>query len=349
LFKRLIAPLCAAALLGSYSLAPALAAPRSEASVSILGAGSTFDQPFFDKAFAAYQTNHDVAINYQPVGSGAGIAQFTAKTVDFGATDVPLNPVTELPAAQKAGGALVEIPVALGGVSIAYNLPGIKTGIIHLTGPVLAQIFLGTIKTWNAKPIKALNPKVKLPSMAIQVVHRSDGSGTSYIFTDYLSKVSDQWRGLVGTTKVPNWPTGLGEKGNPGVATTVLQTPGAIGYVELAYVLQNKMKQAMMLNSRKQYEVPTLKSVAAAAASFKHVSATNFSIVDAAGKDAYPVAGYSWVLLFQNNSDTAKGKALNALFKWLVTNGQKIAKTVQYVPLPSNVQSLGLGLVKKVH
>ncbi|GAC1443956.1 MAG: phosphate ABC transporter substrate-binding protein PstS [Chloroflexota bacterium] len=348
MFTRLMAPLCAATVIASAVLTPAIAAPV-RAGVSLTGAGSTFAFPFFDKAFKVYGSSHNLTVNYQPIGSGAGISQFTAKTVDFGATDVPMNPVSELPAAQKAGGPVEQIPVTLGGVSIAYNVPGLKTGL-HLNGYVLGRIFLGVIKKWNDKEIRALNKNVKLPSMDIVAVHRSDGSGTSYIFTDYLSTVNAQWRGLVGTGKLPNWPsTGVGGKGNPGVAQLVEQTPGAIGYVELAYVLQNHMKQAMMQNKSKQYVFPTQTSVSSAAAAFPKVSATKFSIVNAPGKKSYPISGYTWLLVFDRQPDAAKGRALVQLMRWTVSTGQKYAKKLDYVALPKNVQSLGLRQLKRLH
>jgi phosphate transport system substrate-binding protein len=330
----------------SSTLTASHAAPARD-TVSLIGAGSTFDFPFFDKAFKVYQSSHSVSINYQAIGSGAGIQQFTAKTVDFGATDVPLNPVTELPKAISAGGPVVQIPVALGGVSVAYNVPGVKTGL-HLDGPTLARIFLGTVTRWNDPAIRKLNKKAKLPDLQITVVHRSDGSGTTYIVTDYLSKVSDQWRGGVGVGKSPAWPTGIGENGNPGVATFIQQTPGTIGYVELAYVLQNHMSEARLQNKRKNFELPNLKTVAAAAAAIKKVNATNFSIVNASGKDAYPIAGYSWALVYKHSRDAAKGRALKSLLQWTTTAGQKYARGLDYVPLPSNVQALAKTLLKNV-
>lgn len=344
MYKRILASGAIAVLCATSAITASQAAP-ARAGVSLTGAGSSFDFPFFDKAFSVYQGSHSVSINYQAIGSGAGIQQFTAKTVDFGATDVPMNPVTELPAAVKAGGAVLQIPVALGGVSIAYNVPGVKTGL-HLTSTVLAKIFLGTITKWNDPAIKSLNKKFSLPDTTITVVHRSDGSGTSYIFTDYLSKISDQWRGLVGTGKLPNWPTGIGEKGNTGVADFIRSTPGTIGYAELAYVLQTHMHQALLQNRKHQYLGPTLKTVAAAAASFPKVTSEKFSIVNSAAKNAYPIAGYSWVLIFKHQADSTKGKALVALMKWTVTTGQKYAKALQYVPLPVNVQKLGTTLLK---
>jgi len=346
--KGLIAPICAAAVLGAAALTPSLATP-THAATALQGAGSSFDFPFFDSAFKAYAKSHDVTVNYQPVGSGAGIQNFTQKLVDFGATDVPLNPVKEEPAAVKAGGPVQQIPVALGGVSIAINVPGIKSGALNLDGLTLAKIYLGTITKWNDPAIKRLNKKLKLPDLTITVVHRADSSGTSYAFTDYLGKVSDQWRGLVGTSKSPSWPTGVGGQANLGVAQLVQQTSGAIGYVELAYVLQNHMKEAAIKNASGVYQVPTPKTVAADAAAFPKVSATKFSIANGKGKNAYPICTYSWALVFRNQPDATKGKALVALMNWVVTTAQtKYAKPLDYVPLPSSIQKLGLGLLKQV-
>ncbi len=346
--KRIIVFLGALCVVLGALISPSLTLPV-HADVSLTGAGSTFDFPFFDAAFKGY--GHGVTVNYQPVGSGAGIQQFTQKLVDFGASDVPMNPITELPAAVKAGGPVAQIPVALGGISIAYNIPGVKTGL-KLDGPTIAKIFLGTITRWNDPTIRKLNKGVKLPALAITTVHRSDGSGTSYAFTDYLAKVNDQWRGLVGVSKTPTWPTNgsVGGKGNLGVAQLVESTPGAVGYVELAYVLQTHMNEAAVENRSKRFEVPTLKSVAAAAAAFPKVSSENFSITNEKGKDVYPIVTYSWLLVFKNQPDAAKGKALVTLMKWLATSAQtKYAKSLDYVPLPKNVQTLALNLLKQVH
>ena len=344
--RKLIACLSVIAVLGSTAITSAIAAPARD-SLTLVGAGSTFDAPFFTQAFDSYHTKYGTTVNYQAIGSGGGIKAFTTKTVDFGASDVPMNPVTELPFAVSSGGPVLQVPITIGGVSVAYNIPGVKTGL-HLTGAVLAQIFLGTVKMWNDKAIKSLNPKVKLPASQITVVHRSDSSGTSYIFTDYLAQVSAQWRGGVGVGKLPNWPAGVGGSGNPGVAQLVQSTPDSIGYVELAYVLQNHMKQAALENKKKQWEVPNLKTVAAAAAALPHVTATDFSIVNAPGKLAYPIAGYSWVLLYQHPSDATKGKDLAKLFTWTATTGQKFAKALDYVPLPANIQKLDVTTLKKI-
>ncbi len=341
--KRLSAFLGTVLLASSTLLAPGLAVP-SHAGTSLVGAGSSFDFPFFDKAFRVYQDKTGVSINYQPIGSGAGIEQFLAKTVDFGATDVPADPST----LKSEVGNVEQIPITLGGVAMAYNVPGVKTGL-HLTGRVIADIYLGYVTKWNDKSIRALNKGVKLPSLQITPVYRSDGSGTSYAFTDYLSKIDDTWRGKVGTSKLPPWPTGVGQKGNQGVASTVQGTSGAIGYVELAYVLQNHMKYAAVLNRSGKYVTPSLGSVAAAAKAFPHISDREFSIANAKGAKAYPIATYSWILLYKHQTDKSKGKALVSLFQWMLTTGQTYAKQLQYVPLPKNVSKLGLADLKTIH
>ncbi|GAC1625071.1 MAG: phosphate ABC transporter substrate-binding protein PstS [Chloroflexota bacterium] len=346
MFKRIVAVFGAAVFGAGALVAPASAAP-ARAGVTLTGAGSTFDQPFFTKAFDVYGGPHNLSVNYQPVGSGAGIQLFTAKQVDFGATDVPMDPTSELSKAVQAGGSVVQIPIALGGISVAYNLPGVKSGL-HLSGPVVADIFLGIITKWNDGNIKRLNRRVKLPDTAIVVAHRSDGSGTSYAFTDYLSKVSDTWRGKIGVSKLPNWPTGVGGKGNAGVAAVVQQQPGSIGYVELAFVLQNHMKQAAIENRKHNFLTPTPKTVAAEAASFPALSARRFSIVDGNGKNGYPISTFSWVLAFKHQSDATKGKALSKLLLWLATTGQKYAGKLDYVPLPKKVQSLAATQVKQI-
>lgn len=311
-------------------------ATSSHAAIQITGAGSTFDFPFFSKAFYDYsQKNNDVTVNYQSIGSGGGIEQFTARTVDFGATDVPMN-AQEL---SRAPGKVLQIPVTLGGEGIAYNLPGIQKGL-HLTREVVADIYLGKITKWNDPAIAKLNPDVKLPNMAITVVHRSDGSGTTYIFTDFLSHVSPEWKQKVGTSKSVQWPapSSIGGKGNEGVAGLVRQTPGAIGYVELAYLLENDMPYALLQNKQGKYLYPSITTVAAAAATKPQVSATDFSIVDTDCPQCYPISGYSWVILYQKPADAQRGKVLRQIMDWLVTKAQPIAKTIRYVPLPENVQ-----------
>lgn len=328
----------AVALAGS---ALALGTSVALAATQLTGAGSTFDYPFFSKAFYEYSQQHsDVTVNYQSIGSGGGIQQFIAKTVDFGATDVPMN-AEEL---KRAGAPVLQVPVTLGGAAIGYNIPGIGKGL-RLSRQLIADIYLGKVKKWNAPEIAKLNPKLKLPDMDITVVHRSDGSGTTYIFSDFLSQVSSQWKEKVGTGKSVQWPAGIGGKGNEGVAGQVRQTPGSIGYIELAYVLENQMSYAQVQNKAGKFVYPTIETVAAAAASKPEVSSTDFSIVDAAGANSYPISGYSWVMLYQNPSDPARAKLVRETMEWLVTKGQALAKSVDYVPLPENVQQRAIKLV----
>jgi phosphate transport system substrate-binding protein len=326
-----------AAALASVSLAAPAAAL---AGAQLVGAGSSFDAPFFSRAFFQYSQVHaDVSVDYQSIGSGAGIQQFTAKTIDFGASDVPMN-AKELAAASSSNGDVVQVPVALGGVVIAYNVPGAPANL-RLAPDTLVGIFTGTITNWNDKAIAQLNPSAKLPNVPIVTVHRADGSGTTYIFTDYLSHVSAAWNSQIGTSKTVNWPAAaasLGAKGNEGVAGQVRNNPGAIGYVELAYALENDMTYAALRNKAGEFVSPTLQSVRAAAAQKTNVNPTDFSIVDQSGATSYPICGYSWVMLWKNQSDADKGRALIALFNWVVSSGQSYAKNVHYVPLPSNVQ-----------
>ena len=325
--------------------AAATPSPVDVGSASLQGAGSTFVQPFFQKAFYQYNLDHSsVSINYQGVGSGAGIQQFSAGTVDFGATDVPMK-ASEI---ATAGGAstLIQIPDALGAVAIAYNLPGLDK--LKLDGPTLGDIYLGKVKTWNDPEIAALNSGVTLPSTNISVVHRSDGSGTSYIFTDYLSKVSQTWASGPGVGKAVNWPTGTGAKGTAGVAGVITQTAGAIGYVELAYVVQTGMHQAWIKNKSGNYLQASVKGATQAAGQASGLSATNFSITDESGNSSYPIAGYTWALIRTSISDPQKAKALVYLFKWLVTDGQSLGASLQYSALPSSAQNYAITQLKTV-
>ncbi len=318
----------------------------ARAATQITGAGSTFDYPLFSKAFYVYgQSHRDVAVNYQSIGSGGGIQQFTAGTVDFGASDVPMN-AEEL---ARAHFDVLQIPVTLGGAGIAYNLPGVAKGL-KFTRELVADIYLGKVKKWNDPAIAALNPGVKLPNMPITVVHRSDGSGTTYIFTDFLSHVSPEWKEKVGTAKSVQWPapSSVGGKGNEGVAGLVRQTPGAIGYVELAYLLQNEMTYGQIQNRSGQYVYPTIDTIRAAAATKPDVSSTNFSIVDAEGAESYPISGYSWVLLREQPRDPARGALVKAVMTWLVSKGQDLAASVDYVPLPANVQETALKTINEM-
>lgn len=322
----------------------ALTAAVVFAATQLTGAGSTFDYPFFSKAFYDYSQQHDdVTVNYQSIGSGGGVQQFIAKTVDFGASDVPAN-AQEL---KQAGEPALQIPVTLGSEAIGYNLPGIGKGL-RLTRQLIADIYLGKVTQWNDPAIQKLNPDVKLPTMPIAVIHRSDGSGTTYIFTDFLSTVSPEWKQRVGTGKSVQWPVGIGGKGNEGVAGQVRQTPGGIGYIELAYVLQNEMTYAQVQNRSGNYVYPSIATTKAAAATKPSVTSTDFSIVDASGANSYPICGYSWVMLYKKPKDRQRGALVKAVMEWLVTKGQADAESVDYVPLPKNVQQQALKIISQI-
>ncbi len=318
------------------------------ADTQFLGAGSTFDAPFFSRAFYKYSQDHTgVTVNYASIGSGGGISQFTAKTVDFGASDVPLTK-TELSAATDANGAVVQLPVTLGGVCISYNVPGTPKHI-KMTPAVLANIALGHVTNWNDPSIAAVNPGVKFPNLAILWVHRADASGTSYIFTDYMSKINPEWKTKVGVAKSVNWPVGVGAKGNEGVAGQLSNSPGSVGYIELAYALQNDIAYAALQNKAGAYVLPSIDSVRAAAAQKPAVNPNDFSIVDLDGKDSYPISGYSWIMVWKNQPDPARGKQLTEMLKWLVTGGQQLATAVNYVDLPENVQREALNALGSIH
>jgi phosphate transport system substrate-binding protein len=323
---------------------PAAITPPAAA---LTGAGATFPAPFYDAARFAYnQKFSQVTVNYQAVGSGAGIQQLTKKLVDFGASDVPMNS-TELTAAGGSD-AVVQIASTLGTESLAYNLSGVSNGQLKLTPKTIAGIFLGTIKNWNDPALAADNSGVSLPNQAITVVHRSDGSGTTYIFTDYLSTVSADWKSKVGKGKSVSWPVGQGASGNAAVATRITQTPGAIGYVELAYVLQTKMTQASLQNHDGQFVIPSPDGATAAAGQFLAVNPTQFSIVDAPGPKSAPISGYSWLMVYKDQADKTKGTALVDYLDWLVTDGQQYAANVHYARLPSNIVKDDINSLKTV-
>ncbi len=345
--RRLVAPLTlviAATVLAASVVAPWRSAPSASAATSIVGAGSTFDLPFFSRAFPVYDQKNGISVNYQGIGSGGGIKQFPANTIDFGATDVPMNS-SELAAATRTGSAVVhavvQIPIALGGVAITYNLPEVGQRTLRLDSTTLANIFLGKITRWDAPAIQSLNPSIKMPDLSILTVHRSDASGTNYITTDYLSSVSSAWKKTIGIGKSVQWPSNSeGGKGNPGVSAAIKQHAGAIGYVELAYALDNNIPFAELQNRAGAFIFPTQATVKAAAAQFPRVSYKDFSIVNAPGQTSYPIAGYSWVLLRQHPRSNAGD--LVKLFRWMVTSGQQYASDLHYVPLPPNVQKQAL-------
>ncbi len=305
----------------------------ASAQMMINGAGATFPYPIYSKWFDEYaKVDPSVRFNYQSIGSGGGQKQILAQTVDFGASDGPMSDDN----LAKAPGKLLHIPTVAGADVVAYNLSG--NPALKFDGDTIAGIFLGQIKKWNDPKITALNPGVTLPDQEIVVVHRSDGSGTTYIWTDYLSKISPEWKTKVGTNTSVNWPTGIGGKGNEGVAGQVRQTPGALGYVELIYAVQNKMPFAEVKNAAGEFVKPTLESVTAALATAEIPDDFRFSMTNAPGKGAYPIAGATWLLVYQQQKDAAKGKKLVEFLKWSLTDGEKMAKDLQYAPLPESVQ-----------
>jgi phosphate transport system substrate-binding protein len=306
----------------------------------INGAGATFPNPIYSKWFSEYHNqNSNVSINYQSVGSGAGIQQLTAGTVDFGASDGPMTDA-QLDAAQKARGTRVlHVPTVIGAVVPAYNIPGVKEEV-KFSPDVLADIFLGKISNWSDARLAKDNPGIKLPNQTIVVVHRSDGSGTTYIFTDFLSKVSPDWAGGPGKSTAVKWPLGLGAKGNEGVAGMLRNTPGAIGYVELIYALQNNISYGSVKNPAGQFVKGSLQSTTAAAASVKNMPADfRVSITNAPGKEAYPICSFTWLLVPQHWKEANKQQAFVGFLNWMLDQGEKEVSQLNYAPLPESVAS----------
>ena len=309
------------------------------------GAGATFPNPMYSKWFSEYHKLHsDVQMNYQPIGSGGGIHQVIVGTVDFGASDMPMTDDQLKEAKFK----VLNIPTVLGAVVPAYNIPGV-TGEVKFTPEALAGIFLGTISKWNDKAITGSNPGVNFPDQEIIVVHRSDGSGTSFIWTDYLSKISGDWKSQVGSGTSVKWPKGLGGKGNEGVAGSVRQLKGAIGYVELIYAVQNNISFGSVKNSSGNFLKASLEGVTAAAASAPKMPVDfRVSITNAPGKDAYPISSFTWLLIPAESKDPAKGKILSDFLNWMVTDGQKMTSALSYAPLPDNVAQKVKEAIKEV-
>jgi phosphate transport system substrate-binding protein len=315
----------------------------ASAQMMINGAGASFPYPIYAKWFDEYaKVDPSVRFNYQSIGSGGGIKQILAQTVDFGATDGPMSDEN----LSKAPGKILHIPTVAGAVVVTYNLAG--TPSLKFDGDAIAGIFLGQIKKWNDPKLTALNPGAKLPDQDIVVVHRSDGSGTTFIFTDYLSKVSGEWKQKVGNNTSVNWPTGIGGKGNEGVSGQVKQTPGAIGYVELIYAIQNKLPYAEVKNSAGQFVRPTVDSVTAAIATADIPDDFRFSMTNPPGKDAYPVAGATWLLVYEQQKDATKGKKLVEFLKWAMKDGEKMAKDLDYASLPESVQQRVLKRIDEI-
>jgi phosphate ABC transporter phosphate-binding protein len=324
------------------------AAPVDVGSGGLQGSGSSFVKPYIDAASFQYTALHSgVTVNYPGGGSSQGIKDFTNKTVDFGCSDVPMKD-TEIAAAGGAA-SLVQVPSALGTVAVAYRLDGFS-GKVKLDGTALAGIFLGKVKKWNAPAIAALNPGASLPSKDIAVQHRSDGSGTTFIFTDYLSTASPDWKSGPGKGKTVSWPAGTGAPGNSGVGNAIANTDGAIGYVELAYVLQSsgKVNMAYVKNKDGKYLQASAAGGSAAASKASGISPTNFSIVDQAGSDSYPIAGFTWCFLRTDQADATKGRAVVYLFRYLASDGQQYGKPLGYSPLPQAVSDLATTTLKTI-
>jgi phosphate ABC transporter, phosphate-binding protein len=311
----------------------------SSQSVALTGAGATFPYPIYSKWFADYATRTGVKINYQSIGSGGGIRQLSEGTVDFGASD---SPMSDQELANAKGGAILHIPTVLGAVVITYNVPG-ATAPIKLTSKVIADIFSGRITKWSDTRITSLNAGATLPNSDILVVHRSDGSGTTFIFTDYLSRAVPAWNASTGRGKEVKWPVGLGAKGNEGVAGQVKQTPGSIGYVELAYAKQNNLPSAAIANRTGAFIIPTVEAVTAAAAGASQAlpDSTDYriSIANAPGASAYPISSFTWILVYKHQTDSVKGKKLIDFLNWALTDGEKDAATLDYAPLPREMAS----------
>ena len=327
------------ALLATLALASAAFAADK---MLITGAGATFPYPLYSKWFSDYNKLHpEVQINYQSIGSGGGIKQITEKTIDFGASDAPM---TDEEMAKAPG--IQHIPTVLGAVVVVYNLPGLQG--LKLAPETISGIFLGKVSKWSDPAIARDNPGMKLPDASITVVHRSDGSGTTYVWTDYLSKVSPGWKAGPGTGKSVNWPVGLGGKGNEGVTGTVKQTEGSIGYVELAYASQNKLTPAIVKNRDGEWVKPTLESVSEAASKVEMPADYRVSITNAAGKDAYPISSFSYILVYKDQPNPAKGQALLEFLWWAVHDGEKTAASLDYAPLPKSVVQSVEGTLKKM-
>ena len=317
----------------------------ASAETNLNGAGATFPNPIYQKWFSEYHNAHqDVQINYQSIGSGGGIQQLTSGTVDFGASDGPMTDEQ----LSKVSGKVFHIPTVLGAVVPMYNINGV-TGELKFTGEVLADIYLGNIKKWNDPKLAKDNPGVKFPDEEIVVVHRSDGSGTTYIFTDYLSKVSSAWKDKVGKGTSVNWPAGLGGKGNEGVSGMVKQTEGSLGYVELIYAVSNKMSYGTVQNAAGTFVKASLESVTAAAASVKDMPEDfRVSITNAPGKDAYSISSFTWLLVPAEWTDAGKEKAFVDFLTWMVDKGQSMTSALQYAPLPKNVAAKVKARIKEV-
>src|SRR5262245_57671431 len=334
-----------AAAFAAVAVLPAATTVQAQ-NIQINGAGATFPFPIYSKWFAEYNKMHpEVEINYQSIGSGGGIRQLTNQTVFFGATDGPMT-VEQM---QAAPGKILHLPTVLGAVVPIYNIPGV-TAQLKFSGKLLADIILGSVNKWNDPAVTALNPGVNLPGTDITVAHRSDGSGTTYIFVDFLSKVSPEFKSKVGVATSVNWPVGVGGKGNEGVAGLVKQTPGSMGYVELIYARQNKIDYGLVQNKDGEFLNATLESVTAAAEAAAKAMPKDFrvSITNAPGKNAYPISSFTWLLFYESPKDTKRAKIMVDFMKWALTEGQKSAGELGYAPLPAEVVALNTEALKRI-
>jgi phosphate transport system substrate-binding protein len=338
-FAALMLLAVACAKEGANNSSTASSTASSSGSVDLTGAGATFPYPLYSKWFSDYAKLTGVKINYQSIGSGGGIRQLSEQTVEFGASD---SPMSDQELANAKGGAVLHIPTVLGAVVLTYNVPGLSAPI-NLTPKVIADIFSGRITKWSDTRITTLNPGATLPNTDILVVHRSDGSGTTYIFTDYLTAAVPAWASAVGKGKEVKWPVGLGAKGNEGVAGQVKQSPGALGYVELAYAKQNKLAIAAVQNKAGKMIVASVPAVTAAAAGVAKSLPANtdyrISIVNAPGADSYPISSFTWILVYQHQRDAVKGKKLVDFLNWALTDGETAAPPLDYAPLPAEMAS----------
>jgi phosphate transport system substrate-binding protein len=329
--------------LSASLLAGFLLTASAMAQLTMTGAGATFPYPMYSKWFDEYtKVDPSVRFNYQSIGSGGGQKQIIAQTVDFGASDGPMSDAN----LAKAPGKILHIPTVAGAVVMTYNLPG--NPAIKLDGATIANIFLGTITKWNDPAITAQNAGVQLPDSDIIVVHRSDGSGTTYIFTDFLSKVSPDWKTKVGTNTAVKWPVGLGAKGNEGVSGQIEQTPGSFGYVELIYAAQNKLPITQIKNAAGNYITPSTASVTAALASAQIPDDFRFSMTDAAGADSYPISGVTWLLVYEKQASADKGKKMVEFLQWALTKGEEMAPSLDYAPLPQALRDRVLKRVSEI-
>jgi len=328
----------------ALDLGTAMAASAQK--MQINGAGATFPNPIYSKWFSEYNKLHpEVQINYQSIGSGGGIRQLTNQTVFFGASDGPMTSEQM----QQAGGKVLHLPTVLGGVVPVYNIPGVDAQL-KFSGNVLADVILGKVNKWNDPAIAALNPGIKLPGTDITVCHRSDGSGTTYIFVDYLSKISPDFKKTVGVATAVNWPVGVGGKGNEGVAGLVKQTPGAIGYVELIYAIQNKIDYGSVQNMAGEFVRASVESVTLAAAAAAKAMPADFrvSITNAPGAGVYPISSFTWLLFYESPKDKQRAKIMKDFTRWALTDGQKFAPELGYSPLPENVVKLELQALDRI-